>query len=535
MKIPISSLPQTQETLSITDKASDDELDLLYGGSSASISVDNSIDMTQLAPVEVSTDSNWSASLQAVLDNPPASLPSRVILGGIVFCTAFGTWANFGHIDEVGKASGLMVPQGEVYKVNPVVAGKITKLHVQEGESVKAGQAVAEIDNQIAFKEIERLQQERTALHTELLQTQSLIDKTQLELQTRTQIAQAEQQVQTSAVASAKVRLVANYQLLNQLQNQYKAAINRRSSIEPLLTKSKELLKQRQEEVNAYRERVERLKPLLKEGAISRDMVFNVEQELRQSQLAITKNQLEETPMMRERLFEAQQSEVQIVRNITQSQSDIQQMQTEIKRLKAELVQKGAEASTVRIQAQQKIQQLEVQSTQIKAKIQEAANLLEKAKAELKQLYLTAPVDGVVLSLNISNIGETVQPGQTLAEIAPQSAPLVLQAMLSNREAGFVKVGETAQIKFDAYPYQEYGIITGKVKSISPGAKVDERLGAVYRVEIELERNYVTANNQSIKFKPGQTATAEIITRHRRIVDVLLDPIRQLQKGGLSM
>ena len=535
MNISMSSLSLKDETLSsIGDEAGDNELDMLYGGSTASVAIASSMDMMPLAPVDKSP-SNWSASLQTVLDNPPASLPSRVVLGGIVFCAAFGAWANLGHIDEVGKASGLLVPQGEVYKVNPVVAGKITKLYVQEGTPVNAGQVVAEIDNQIAFKEIERLEQESIALHTELLQTESLIDKTQLELQTRAQIAQAEQQAQTSAVTAAKVRLVASYQLLNQLQNQYTDTVNRRSAIEPLLAKSKELLKQRQEEVNAYRERVERLKPLLKEGAISRDMVFNAEQELRTRQLAITKNQLEETPMTRERLFEAKQSEAQIVRSITQNQSEIEQTQTEIKRLQAELMQKGAEASTVRIQSQQKIQQLEVEKTQIKAKIQQARKLIEKAKAELKQLYLTAPVDGVVLSLNIRNSGETIQAGQTLAEIAPQSAPLVLQAVLPNREAGFVKVGETAQVKFDAYPYQDYGIITGKVKSISPGARVDERLGAVYRVEIELERNYVTANKQIIKFKPGQTATAEIITRQRRIVDVLLDPIRQMQKDSLSL
>lgn len=535
MNISMSSLSLKDETLSsINDEASDDELDMLYGGSTASVAITNSMDVMQLAPAE-SNISNWSASLQTVLDNPPASLPGRVVLGGIVFCAAFGAWANLGHIDEVGKASGLLAPQGEVYKINPVVAGKITKLYVQEGESVKAGQVVAEIDNQIAFKEIERLEQERVALHTELVQIDSLIDKTTLELQTRAQIAQAEQQAQTSTVAGAKVRLAANYQLLNQLQNQYTDIISRRSAIEPLLAKSKELLKQRQEEVEAYKERVERLKPLLTEGAISRDMVFNAEQELRQRQLAITKNQLEETPMTRERLFEAKQAEAQIARSITQSQSEIEQTQTEIKRLQAELVQKGAEASTVKIQAQQKIQQLEVEETQIKAKIQQAAKLLEKAKAELKQLYLTAPVDGVVLSLNINNTGETVQAGQTFAEIAPQSAPLILQAVLPNREAGFVKVGETAQVKFDAYPYQDYGIIAGKVKSISPGAKVDERLGATYRVEIELERNYVTANNQLIKFKPGQTATAEIITRQRRIIDVLLDPIRQIQKSNLSL
>lgn len=91
------------------------------------------------------------------------------------------------------------------------------------------------------------------------------------------------------------------------------------------------------------------------------------------------------------------------------------------------------------------------------------------------------------------------------------------------------------QVKFDAYPYQDYGIVPGKVLSISPDAKPDEQLGPVYQVEVALDRDYVTTKDQNIKFKAGQTAAADIIIRRRRIVDILLDPIRQLQKGGMDL
>jgi HlyD family secretion protein len=90
------------------------------------------------------------------------------------------------------------------------------------------------------------------------------------------------------------------------------------------------------------------------------------------------------------------------------------------------------------------------------------------------------------------------------------------------------------QVKFDAYPYQEYGIISGKVTSVSPDAEVDEQLGGVYKTEITLERNYVIENGEKIYFKPGQTANADIIIRDRRIADLFLDPIRQLKEGGIN-
>jgi HlyD family secretion protein len=122
-----------------------------------------------------------------------------------------------------------------------------------------------------------------------------------------------------------------------------------------------------------------------------------------------------------------------------------------------------------------------------------------------------------------------------IAEIAAQDSPLVLRAILPNQEAGFVKSGMPAQVKFDAYPYQDYGMIPGTVTAISPDTKPDEQLGEIYQVEIKLERSYVLANQQKIQFKPGQTATAEIVIRNKRIIDILLDPIRQLQKGGINL
>jgi HlyD family secretion protein len=91
------------------------------------------------------------------------------------------------------------------------------------------------------------------------------------------------------------------------------------------------------------------------------------------------------------------------------------------------------------------------------------------------------------------------------------------------------------QVKLDAYPYQDYGIIPGRVNFISADSKSDQQLGEVYQLEIILKQDYVTKNQQQIKFKAGQTATADIIIRRRRILDVVLDPIRQLKHDGIKM
>lgn len=478
---------------------------------------------------------NWSASVQSVLDRPPSALPLQMILGGMAFCMAFGAWAMLGQIDEVGHAQGRLVPKGDVYKIDPVEMGQVSKIEVKEGQAVKAGQVLVELDTQIAAGEVERLQQMVAADRIQLIQKQSLIDKTRLEAKTRIAIANADAQGQEAAIAAVNAKISSTRSQLAELKAAIVASQDRLERLKPLAGTNQELRQKLETDVQAAVVEVERLKSLADKGAISRKFVLDAEQALRDRQSAITKNELEEDTMAKERQFEAEQSLRDRASAITHSQGELQQTLAEAQRLQSGLTQKRAEVQRNWIEAEQQEKQLEVEISQIKAKIAESQNMLNSAKAKLKQRFLYAPVDGVVSSLNIRNIGEVVQPGKTVAELAAENAPLVLSAVLPNREAGFVKMGMPVQLKFEAFPYQDYGIVSGKVVSISSDAKPDERLGAVYRVEVALDRNYIAAERKNIKFKAGQTATADIIIRRRRIADILLDPIRQLQKGGMSL
>lgn len=417
---------------------------------------------------------SWSSSLQTVLDQPPANLPSRAALGGTLFCLLFGAWAWFGHVDEVARASGKLVPKGEVFRLHPVASGKVSRVAVKEGQTVKAGQVLIELDAELARKDVERLKQLLQSSKMELLQTQALLDKTQLQAETRAAIAEAGIHMHQVAIAQAQDNAENNQALLSQYQT----------------------------DASAQRERLQRLEPLMNQGAISKENLFVAEQQLRDRQ-----------------------------RSITERQNSLQQTLAEANRLQIELNQKQAESRQSELETQQQIQQLGVKVTELQAKVQETQVLLSTAKAKLKQQTLNSPVDGVVTALNTRRTGEYAQPEQVLAEIAPQGKPLVLAAVLPSAEAGFVKVGMPVHIKLDAYPYQDYSTVPGTVTSISPDSKADEKLGQVYRVEVTLDRSYVKAKGQTIKFKAGQTAIAEIVTRQRRIADVLLDPLKKLQNG----
>lgn len=438
-------------------------------------------DSVQPSSTSASTIANgqqWSPSLQQLLDQPPSSLPTRLIAGGIAFCCIFGAWAWFGQVQDVSYAQGRLIPQGEVYRVQPVDAGEVAQITVAEGESVKAGQTIAELDNRLAQTELDRLKQSLAALQLERVQKQSMIERLQTELSARRSITDAEVRAQAAAISEVQAREGVSQKTIEQLQS----------------------------EIVAHQVRLDRIRPLVETGALAQDHLFDVEQAIRQ--------------------FE---------RTLTQNQGELQDAQSQEQQLQAELTQKQAEGKTQQLQTQQQIQQLQVELSQISAKIQDTQNLIKSAETKFGKLFLKAPVDGVVSSLAVRNAGQVIQSGQTFAEIAPQKASLVLSTTMPSGEAGFVRVGMPVQIKFDAFPYQDYGVVPGRVTTISPDVRMDEKLGAVYRVDITIDRSALSEKQQKLQFKTGQTASAEIVTRQRRIIDVLLEPIKRLQAENINL
>jgi hemolysin D len=425
-----------------------------------------------------SSASQWSQPLQTLLDHPPSTLPQRMLLGGLIFSSAFVAWAWFGQISDVSHANGRLVPEGEVYKVQPVMEGEVAKILVKEGQQVRANQVIAELDTQLVATTVERLKKSLADSQLELTQTQELVAKTQLEKQTRQAIAVAQVNFQQSAIHQAADTAITQRRLLEQLQT----------------------------DVVAYQTRLARIQPLIKEGAISSNHLFEIEQALRDRQ-----------------------------RSIIQTQGDLQKSQGDAKQLQAKLAQTQAEGQQSQLETQQQLGQLDIKIAELQEKINTAAGLLKEANTRLKQSFLYAPVAGVVSSLTMRNVGEVAKPGQTVVEIAPAKAPLILSAIVPSRSAGLLKPKMPVNLKLDAFPYQDYGTISGKVSTISSDSKADEQAGAVYRVEIALDRNYVIHNQQKVFFKAGQTASAEIITRQRRIADILLDPIRKLQQDRLTL
>lgn len=428
--------------------------------------------------VEPSVATDWSQPVQTVLDQPPSNLPFQLAIGGFTFAACLIVWAWLSQINEVSHAHGKLIPKGEVFKVDPVETGKVARVLVQEGQPVRKGQVLLELDRDLADTDVERLEKELTAAQTELNQTRMMIGQAQLQAAARSTMARSQTQAQLIELFKSQKDSDSSQTLLSQLQA----------------------------EIAEHQKRLERMQPLVSQGALPQDQVFQAQQAIRE----------------RERV-------------ITESQGTLARSRSETDRL-AELVkQQQADEQNVQLEAQQHIQELKLRASQLQAKIAQSQTLIEAAKAKLSDRYVYAPVSGNISALKVHNPGEVVQQGQTIAEIAPANRPIVVSAMMPTQEAGLVKTGMPVQLKFDAFPYQDFGVVPGRVKRISPDSNSDPQLGQVYRLDIELDRSTVTKGDQTIALKSGQTATAEIVTRQRRMIDVFLDPIRQLQKGGINL
>lgn len=478
---------------------------------------------------------NWSSSLQNLLDQPPSNFSFLLILGGALFLIIFGCWTWFAQIEEVGKAQGKLIPKGKTYKIEPLDLGKVEDVPVKEGDEVKAGQVLVKFDSQRQVQDVKQLEEKLTGYYKELTQKESLLQKAYLQAQTQIKIAINDVQSQIETINLAQKKIMIQSESLSELELKEKALKERLRSLNSVNNLHQKQLQELLLQQTAHQKRIAKLRTLADEGAISEEYIFQAEESLNQIQRQITQNQLDNVTVNKGQIFEVEQSLKDLKFNIQQTEGELILAIAERQKLSVELEQKKTQQEKIKIESQQQLQQLQVEITQLKTQIAEGKKALSALQLKIEEQTIKAPVNGVISSLELQNIGQIVQSGDTIAELAPENMPLVLSALLPSQEAGLVKKGMPVKIKLDAYPYQDYGVINGTVSSISSDSKPHEQLGQVYQIEIGLNQNYIMDEGKKVTLKPGQTGNAEIILRRRRVLDILLEPIRGLQKGGLNL
>jgi hemolysin D len=166
---------------------------------------------------------------------------------------------------------------------------------------------------------------------------------------------------------------------------------------------------------------------------------------------------------------------------------------------------------------------------------------LVKAQEKARLQHLTAPVDGIVQQLAVHTIGGIVTPAQQLLIVVPLDSELEVEAMVSNRDIGFVQEGQEVQIKVDTFPFTRYGLLSGRIQHVSgdaivadqskdknsqQGGKEDAKAqDLTFAARVSLNARAMQIDNRLVNLSPGMSVTVEIKTGRRRIMSYLLSPI----------
>lgn len=152
---------------------------------------------------------------------------------------------------------------------------------------------------------------------------------------------------------------------------------------------------------------------------------------------------------------------------------------------------------------------------------------LLKADSRGKLMQLTSPVDGTVQQLVVHTVGGVVTPAQPVMVIVPRDNPLEVEAFLENKDIGFVKPNQDAEVKIETFQYAKYGTLHAKVMSVSHDAINDEKRGLIYSTRVKMDKANINVDGTSVSSSPGMAVSVEIKTGKRRVIEYFLSPLMQ--------
>ncbi|MBW4552878.1 MAG: HlyD family secretion protein [Aphanocapsa sp. GSE-SYN-MK-11-07L] len=423
----------------------------------------------------------WSFVTKDLVDTLPRVWTRGLLYFLVTFAAVILPWAALSKVDETGNARGRLEPKNRTLKLDAPVAGTVTAVRVKEGKTVKAGQVLLELESELARSELQQAQAKLEAQLDRIAQFESIRHQLGISIQAQRLQSQAQQSSQRTQ--------------LNQTQRQLNAS-----------KKAYALAKHR---LVSEKVEVQRYQKLSQNGVVAAVKLAEVKRLQDESQQAFN-----------------------------QVQADVEQTTFEIKKQQSNYQEVSQTGELSVLEIDRRLKEIQSQIADTRADSVQTQKQIQALQFQIQQHILKAPTNGTVFQLSIQNPGAVLQPGQAIAQVAPEKTELIFRAQMPSQESGFLRVGAPVKLKFDAYPFQDYGIVPGRLRWISPDSKMvetDHGKVETFELEIVLDQTYIQNQNKRVVLTPGQTATAEVIVRQRRVIDFILDPFKKLQKGGLDL
>ena len=443
-----------------------------------------------------------------IVETPPSpigrSIGAAIIL---LFCVALA-WASWCTIDIVASATGKILPGGRVKVIQPLETGVVRSIRVQDGQTVKAGDVLIELDPTAN-------EAERDHLRNDLLAEQLNIARL------RAAFAGGDDPLadfRPPANADPELIGIQRQLLLNQVTEhraKIAALVRQQAQKEAELATTTATLHKLETIIPVIQSRVDIRKTLVEKELGSKLNYFEV--------LQLLVEQQEEFSVQQSHLHETEAAVAAIRETRGQAAAEYRHS------ISDDLAKAGQKANGL-------------------------AQDLIKAEQRTRLQQLSAPVDGVVQQLAIHTVGGVVTPAQPLLIVVPSDNRLEIEAMVSNSDIGFVHSGQEAEIKVDTFNFTRYGILHGQVLSVSQDAVIRDRQpdrsgermpGTAndssepkgqelnYSARISLDRTAMQIDDKMVNLSPGMAVTVEIKTGSRKILDYLLSPLLRYRQEML--
>jgi hemolysin D len=486
-------------------------------------------DEQHLSPVSEADE--WFYGTEELLDAVPKTWTRSLLYALLIFTAVILPWSVLSKMDETGSARGRIEPKGATQKLDIATTGTVTAVRVKEGDNVKAGQVLVELESDVLRTQLQEVQKKLEGQRNQVAQLNLLKNQLAIAIGIQQQQNKSQELEKISQVNQAQQYLDSKQSTFNLQKSENLAQVEQAHQNLNTSQTNHSLASSR---LGRDTSEVERYSQLLASGSIPEIKVVELQKTAEDSQ-RLQFSAASEIKQAQLRIKEAQ-SHYQTI--INQAKSDILQAKLRLGEQQSSyqsLIQSGKLAV---IKNEEQLKDIQSQIANLQAEIGQTQSQIKSVSIQISQRMLFAPTDGTIFQLPIKRPGTVVQSGQMIAAISPSGSALILKAQMPNQQSGHLRVGMPVKVKFDAYPFQDYGVVQGRVSWIAPDSKTQEtKQGIVetFDLDITLQQPDLKAGNKRIPITPGQTATAEVIIRQRRLIDYLLDPFTKLHKGGIPL
>ncbi len=438
-------------------------------------------------PGRVPYETQFLPAALALQETPVSPAPRVAMWTLILFALVATTWATFGKVDVVATAHGKLIPDNRTKVVQPMEAATVKAILVAEGQRVRAGQLLVELDGTAESADSTRVTDELQA----------------------SQLRAARAEAFLRAVAGGAAALPA-----------IPGIPGERMRAEQRLLESERLeFRARQDEADA---------DVARRGAELR-AVSEVVRGL-EGTVPLARRRAEDFRRLAEQDMASRHEYLELRQMQLQQEGELAAQRQKVQELEAALLEarnrKAAAAAEARRTAMDALREARQRAAA-------AAQELAKAQQRGRRMRLTAPVDGTVQQLAVHTLGGVVTPAQPLMVIVPAHNPLQVEAFVENRDIGFIRAGQAAEVKVETFPYTRYGTLHARVLHVSDDAIEDERRGLVYSARVALDRTTMRVDDKTVRLTPGMAVTVEVKMRRRRVIEYFLTPLLQHKNESL--